>query len=302
MVLTTIDPSKFVIQSDGILGAVEVSIFIGLVLYGISVSQVYTYFRLWKDDRPALKLLVMIILILETAHSFTAGMVVYYDTVTRFQAPKANSYPLSTNALLETLINLIVECFFSYRIYRLSLKNIPIVLSCLIFVLLRFISGTYLVIEGYLDVPNEPNGISLAVHYSWLITSCLAVGGMADVLIAFFMIYYLLNLKSSSVDVRKSTINLINRLTLWSLQTGLITSVTSVAVIICFQAMKNMVWFGLYMILAKLYSNSLLVSLNARSRKPEQSHVFSKTLTAIEFTHRELVSINFPAITDDDCV
>ncbi|KDR68058.1 hypothetical protein GALMADRAFT_257313 [Galerina marginata CBS 339.88] len=64
----------------------------------------------------------------------------------------------------------------------------------------------------------------------------------------------------------KSTTAFLNRLMRWTLQTGLITSMTSVTVIICFQAMSNMVWFGLYIILAKLYSISLLVSLNARHR------------------------------------
>ncbi|KAF9478462.1 hypothetical protein BDN70DRAFT_921917 [Pholiota conissans] len=299
MVLTTIDPSKFVVQSDSVLGAVEVSTFIGLVLYGISVSQGYSYFRTRKDDRLSLKLLVVAILFLETCHSFTACMAIYYDTVTRFRDPEANSYPISTNVLFETLITFVVQMYFSYRIYRLSAENLLIGLGCLTFVVLRCTSGFVLAIECYLDVPNNPNGISLVVHFSWLITSGLAAGGAADVLIAFFMIYYLLKLASPfNTD---STTNFINRLIRWTLQTGLITSLTSVSTIICFQAMKNMVWFGLYIILAKIYSNSLLVSLNARPFKTAQRHHTGKTLTTLQFAVGPgPISLNFPANYDAD--
>jgi hypothetical protein len=78
----------------------------------------------------------------------------------------------------------------------LSSNNIFIGLGCFIFSLLRFIAGMVITIETYLDVPNKPNGISLVVHFDWLITSGLAVGGTADVLIALFMMYYLLKLAS----------------------------------------------------------------------------------------------------------
>lgn len=49
----------FVLQSDGNLGAVEVATFFSLVLYGISLSQGYTYFlQSAKGDKPFLKALV----------------------------------------------------------------------------------------------------------------------------------------------------------------------------------------------------------------------------------------------------
>lgn len=51
--------------------------------------------------------------ILETAHSFTAAMAIYYDTVTRWQNAEANSYPIATNVLLETLITLLVQVNYS---------------------------------------------------------------------------------------------------------------------------------------------------------------------------------------------
>jgi len=205
---------------------------------------------------------------LESFHSFTAARVIYYDTVTRWKTAEANSYPLSTNVVLETLITLLVQCFFSSRVYRLS-GRLSIGIACFTLALLRFIGGVAISVENFMDVPNTPNGIGLVVRFSWLITSALACGGAADVLIAIFMTYYLRKL-ASPMNLN-STTEIINRLVRFALQTGLITSMASVAVIICFQAMPNMVWFSLYILLAKLYSNSLLVSLNARPRKTDVS-------------------------------
>jgi len=264
--ISPIQPAQFLMESNGNLGAVEVATFLSLVLYGVSLSQAYTYFRRSGDDRLSLKLMVAFLLCLESFHSFTAANVIYYDTVTKWKTAKANSYPLSTNVVLETLITLLVQCFFSFRVYRLS-GRLSVSIACFTLALLRFIAGVAISVENFMDVPNTPNGIGLVVRFSWLITSGLACGGTADVLIAIFMTYYLRKLASpTNLD---STTEIINRLVRFALQTGLITSMTSVAVIICFQAMPNMVWFSLYILLAKLYSNSLLVSLNARPRKKE---------------------------------
>lgn len=57
--VTTSESNNFVLQSNGNLGAVEVATFFSLVLYGISLSQGYTYFlENAKLDRLALKALV----------------------------------------------------------------------------------------------------------------------------------------------------------------------------------------------------------------------------------------------------
>jgi len=264
----SIDPSTFRVESNGNLGAVEIATFLGLILFGVSLSQGYTFFRWSGEDRLSLKIMVSALLCLESFHSFTAAMAIYYDTVTRWQTAEANSYPISTNVVLETLITLLVQCFFSLRIYRLS-KKLSVSIACFSLALLRFVGGVAISVENFLDVPNKPNGISLVVRFSWLITSALTCGCAADILIAISMTYYLR--KFASPTNLQSTTEVINRLIRFALQTGLLTSMTSLAVISCFQAMSNMVWFSLYILLAKLYSNSLLVSLNARPRTKEVS-------------------------------
>jgi len=285
-----IKSSEFVFESNKELGALEIPTFVSLVLLGVSLSQGYTYFQRSEGDRLALKLLVSTLLLLEIFHSFTASHSIYFETVTRWnRGGEANSYPLSICVLSENIITFIVQCFFSHRIYRLSQK-LPLSILCFIFSLLRFAGGIGLSVESILDVPRTPNG-DFVFTFSWLITSALAVGATADVLIAISMLYYLRKLDSGSN--LKSTTAVLNRLVRWTLQTGLITSMTSVAVIICFQAMVNMVWLGLYIILAKIYSISLLVSLNARPQRGVSNLTRKISTSDLQFESPIPVSVSF---------
>jgi len=53
---------------------------------------------------------------------------------------------------------------------------------------------------------------------------------------------------------------------IWTVETGLVTSIGAVAMLICFLIMpENFVWLAIFTFLAKLFSNSLLAALNARS-------------------------------------
>jgi len=48
-------------------------------------------------------------------------MAIYYDTVTRWQTAEANSYPISTNVVLETLITLLVQVMLFNASFDLTL-------------------------------------------------------------------------------------------------------------------------------------------------------------------------------------
>lgn len=164
--------------------------------------------------------------------------------------------------MFETLITALVQGFFAYRIRLLS-GRIHISLVCWILCFLRFIGGMAMATEAFLDIPREPDYFRLQDTYGWLIISTLTVGAVLDVLITMALCFYIRQLYTP-YNLPKSE-ELIHRLVTWTIQTGLITSFMSVAVAIAFQTMKhNFIWLALYTFLAKFYSNSLFVSLNAR--------------------------------------
>jgi len=213
---------------------------------------------------------------------------------------KANSYALSLTALFEPIITALVQGFFPYRIRLLS-GRMHISVVCWTLCVLRFIAGIGLAAEGLLDVAREPDYFRLQSQYGWLIMSGLNVGAVLDVLITVSLCFYIRQLYTS-YNLPKSG-ELIHRLIVWTIQTGLITSFTSVVVAITFQTMEhNFVWLELYTFLAKLYSNSLFVSLNGRPRNrqiirapspktPDTTTVDSSTIHIMQPTEVEGLAV-----------
>ncbi|KAF8879701.1 hypothetical protein BD779DRAFT_1123271 [Infundibulicybe gibba] len=97
-------------------------------------------------------------------------------------------------------------------------------------------------------------------RFGWLITLELSIGAAADLIIAASLCYYLNRLRSP-ITMRR-TAQIVDRLISWTIQMGLATSMASFAVVICFQVMKHNwgIWLAIYIVLTKLYSNSLLLS------------------------------------------
>ncbi|KAJ3487582.1 hypothetical protein NLI96_g3425 [Meripilus lineatus] len=91
--------------------------------------------------------------------------------------------------------------------------------------------------------------------------SGLALSAVMDLLIAFTLIYFLSRQRSGF----KHTDHIVQRLMAYSVNTGAITMICQILVIVVFVAEMNSLSFaGLYLMASKLYANSLLGALNAR--------------------------------------
>ncbi|KAF5348095.1 hypothetical protein D9757_013743 [Collybiopsis confluens] len=62
-----------------------------------------------------------------------------------------------------------------------------------------------------------------------------------------------------------STIAVVDKLILWAIETGVVTSLVGIALLICFLASRSTyVWVALTMILPKIFSNAMLANMNSR--------------------------------------
>ncbi|KAJ7277434.1 hypothetical protein C8J57DRAFT_185307 [Mycena rebaudengoi] len=268
------------VDSPLILGVLELGVFFSLIMFGVVALQGYVYFRHCRADQAGLKVLVGLVLILELSHTVAAAHSIYYFTIVTAGLPElekpANTYSLSILSIFETLITALVQGFFAYRIHLLS-GRVSISVVCWILCVLRFVGGMGVGAKCILDVPIQPNYFHLQDQYGWVITSALTVGAVLDLLITVSMCVYIRRLYTPYTLPKGE--ELIHGLISWTIQTGLITSLTSVAVVITFLTMKhNFIWLALYTFLAKLYSNSLLVSLNSR---PSNRAIIRKTETTL---------------------
>ncbi|KAJ7668948.1 hypothetical protein B0H17DRAFT_217895 [Mycena rosella] len=256
--------ASFQLDSSLGLGALELGIFATLVLEGILIVQVYIYY-ICSSDRALVKVLVAVVFVLEVGHTVATAQAIYYWTVTlgRVTEKPGTVYGVCFGMLFETLITFLVQAYFIHRVYRFS-QNAWVGACIATLCLLRCACGLVVSAAGFQNLSHEPDYFHTRVRLGWLVTVTFAVGAAVDVFVAASLCVYMHRWKAA--PTMKTTSQLINRIMFSSIQTGLITSIVSVAVIICLQAMPdNYVWMGVLAVLGKLYSNSFLASLNIRS-------------------------------------
>ncbi|CAK5282970.1 unnamed protein product [Mycena citricolor] len=262
------------LASPQILGALEIGIMFSLVMFGVIALQAYTYFtQNCSTDRRWLKLFVGTVMFFELCHSVASCHALYYFTIVLAGVPEelkaANSYSLSITPVFETIITALIQCFFAFRIRILS-GSLRLSVLCWALAVVRLGAGLTMSVVCLLDVPLEPNNYYLVETFGGIITAALVVGVVLDVIITIGLCVYIRRLSTSPTKMPDGSQQLVRGLISWAIETGLITSLTSVTVVITLDNRFSAgIWLALYTFLAKLYSNSLLVSLNARARHRE---------------------------------
>ncbi|KAI6105454.1 hypothetical protein F5141DRAFT_1216238 [Pisolithus sp. B1] len=164
-------------------------------------------------------------------------------------------WSLIVEVLFNAITALLVQCFLSMRVYRLSNKSIPVTALVMSSVIAEFVlSVTYvakaLPIQSFAELP-QLKGISSAVN---------ATTAVSDVLIAGCLCFLL---QKSRTGFRRSD-TMINKLMLFSLNTGLLTGIFAVASLISISLWPNAFIYIAFYFCVGLYCNSLLATLNAR--------------------------------------
>lgn len=273
------------IDSPELLGALEIGIFASTCLLGIVMTQGWMYFKEYKKDHWALKAVVCALLTFELGHSLSSMASVYYFSVVIASLPikPGNCYPLTIAVIFGTLVTFVVQTFYITRLRHLS-SNLLVGIIGWFLTASHLGLGLWVGVESWLDVQRQPNAFEFQLNWGWLVTSALGLGALIDVFIAATMSFYLKK-SSNSLGTHgmkmKKTSELIQDLLIWTIETGLVTSITSVLVLVCFQTMKfNYVWVAVYLSLSRSYSISFLASLNARSRWRARFNGSTSTLVA----------------------
>ncbi|KAJ7686380.1 hypothetical protein B0H17DRAFT_716844 [Mycena rosella] len=157
--------------------------------------------------------------------------------------------------LFSAPIYALVQLFFANRVRVLSGRT-SLLLLCSLLTLLRFACSL-----GMLVLTLRQGLAILHLRYRWLMAAGLALGASVDVIIAVSMCCCLWQLRSSMFQRTKLMADLIIA---WSIETGLATSGVSLIQLFLFLTRDDLVWFPFFLVTARLFSNSLMVSLNGR--------------------------------------
>ncbi|KAF7333756.1 hypothetical protein MVEN_02332300 [Mycena venus] len=275
--------------SDAIQSVKELSAagFIGYgvstVAYGISVVQVYLYFRNYPKDSIFLKLTVAALWTLDTLSSIVTSHALYTLYVLNFNNLFADahmpwSWPLGMAIL--TTINTTSLIFYGWQIWSVS-RNFVVVGVILSLALVSCVAGLYLSVYLFLF----PTIVSLFGHTTRSMTTTIeSTGLVCDITITISLIYYLRSRKAAGV---RSTRDMIDSLIMHAMSRGILTAVCIAMLFILDVAYPNhFYWIPFYELVGKLYVNSILASLNVRTsvRGKGQLEVSTRSaLRAMEF-------------------
>jgi hypothetical protein len=232
-------------------------------LYGILLTQVYIYYLSFPRDPKVAKAFVYITFLIETVqtiiitktawHVFAVG----YGNYQMYDAVEMGWFNIP---LIGGLVAFIAQIFYAYRIRLLSRSFImPAVIT--FFALLQ-LSGA-LASATILDRAVYFSRLSVR---EYAITAGIwnASSALCDVIIACCMVYYLSRSRSKQIS---STQILLRRLITVVIETGVVTA-TIVILNLILSMLPNhiMYYMATSEIIAKVYSNSMLVLLNSRIR------------------------------------
>lgn len=242
------------------MGAYMLGIIISVFLVGIATLQAWNYFRIFTRDPLGLKALVSAVYCLELVQTIFLIHSVYHYVIVGFgdyTALEETVWSLEASVLLTGVIAVTVQSFFSLRVRRIT-ESLVLALACWVLALLRFAFttsiGIRVIAAGSFAVVAQPS-------FKWQVVASLCFGAASDVAVAGCICGGLMRRKSGF----ERTDRIVERIMGYTIGSGLMTSVVAVLELITYTTMKdNFVWIGFFTILSKMFSNSLLVSLNQR--------------------------------------
>jgi len=261
------------ITLDNTLGAFLIGVAVSVTLFGFISLQVYNYYSHYLNDPVFLKSMVGSIWLFELIHTIWLLHGLYIVVVTGFgnygfliDVP----WTIKTSILWGGIINVIVQTFFAYRIRVLSGQwIIPVTCVCLgVIRLTSVIVSTVFTLRMTLA--------SYVVRFQFLFVLTLVTGAVLDAVVAVSMCYWLSKNRS---DIAR-TDRIVMRLIIFSIESGCVTfTVGLVMLITALTKGHTFTWAGVMFVLAKVYSNTLLVSLN--KRKDLKSRVHHSSMNTI---------------------
>ncbi|KAI0791735.1 hypothetical protein C8Q75DRAFT_805342 [Abortiporus biennis] len=264
---------------DNTLGAELIGVIIATFLTGISTIQTYNYhLSIPNADKILFRILIAILWVLDFLLLIFLSIASYSSLVTNFANPfnvEKISWVLAVRVLHPTLSSKIdllspscpglfshivrVEFHYPMHVHPPGLEAEQKLSPCGCSVRAQLSHPLDWKCHGR-QIVRDVFGLR---NYKWLIIWVFTTIAFTDTLIAGILCYYLWKMKSHATRRTESQINTLMR---YSLETGAVTSVVAIAIIITYLTMpNNLIFVAIYFLFPKLYHNALMATLNGRA-------------------------------------
>ncbi|KAJ7320785.1 hypothetical protein DFH08DRAFT_387258 [Mycena albidolilacea] len=225
--------------------------------FGTLLIQVYVYRLCFPKDFLGLKFVVyFIFLAMLVCTCLIAADLEYwfgsgYGDISRFADPRNSRF---YNPLMGSLIGMIVQLFFAYRIFAMKRAAWPLALLTGLIALAQCAGGMGAGIVSYMDGNMVHDSTRTALAHLWLIA-----GAVVNILIAGTMTFLLTVTTPPAPGIVKNAVRMV-------IETNNLTTVAALVGLILFFACPNTTyWVCPTMVLPGMYANTLLVTLNNRA-------------------------------------
>ncbi|KAL0953192.1 hypothetical protein HGRIS_004447 [Hohenbuehelia grisea] len=246
---------------DGTLGAIEIGALFSAALFGALTIQTYAYYQNFVKDPRWIKCWVAVVWVFELLHFIGVCHSLYALTVTGWGKREGlgRLTGIAFTPLTAAVVSTLTQLFFARRIWITRKPRLASV--CYALTSLRCIFGFATTI------------IALTYHamlqpfirdYRWLLTTYLAIGVSADIVIPICLCWLLYQHRETEFQTLIKSSTIMDKFMLWVIQTGAAAGALAIVSLILFRTLNNYVWMGIYFNVSRLYSNSFVLSLNSR--------------------------------------
>ncbi|KAF8525781.1 hypothetical protein BU17DRAFT_83269 [Hysterangium stoloniferum] len=270
--------------------------------YGILTLQTFSYYQRFPKDRTHLKAIVGSVWVLDTFHTILITHMIYVYLVTNFgdyQALQRNTW--SFNLHVMTTVRSVINYIFQKDVNGILLLQVTRGLHFPSIFHPPMLEARqkqtqhrdfrFNIIRGAGSNRNTAFGLTCTaltftlteytqfLKYTWAVDTWLGSAALCDILVSAAIVRSLWRSRTGF----PRTNNLIMKLILWTVNTGILTSLWAILDIALFSASQDTLIHDFFnVMLAKLYANTLLATLNnRRSSDDDQSNVQSIALSGV---------------------
>ncbi|KAI9435947.1 hypothetical protein H4582DRAFT_491393 [Lactarius indigo] len=276
------------IPVDDIHGALLIATVLSSIIYGVTWSQVYSYYNShFSRDRWPLKSFVAFLMLVDSANLVCLNHATYHLIITNFgdyEFDKFTPWSQAAVVISTVVLEVSVQHFYAYRIYCLGWRSpyLPAAISIVSltefgeFIFLR--SSTpqnfHLILNRLLRVIGIVYSTQILKHrdvselggFPGIFIATLSVKVLCDVLITVGMVYTLLSNRSR---VRRTN-NVLNLLAIYAINCGILHLVFAISCVILFTRLQyTLICTPSLFIMVRLSLCAFMAILNSRDNLRE---------------------------------
>ncbi|KAH7903504.1 hypothetical protein BJ138DRAFT_1131340 [Hygrophoropsis aurantiaca] len=238
------------------------------LLTGITVLQLFLYFQNHHKDHFHVKITVISLCILDVLSWALFCYAYYYYLVRNYGNDLALltiPWPFGTEVIVEAFVCFGAQMFFASQVYGINRKSWPVAAFIAMLALIALATG---ITVGVISIHNRSMQFVGSKTLEVLTDINKGLATVTDIVATIAMCYFL----SSARSGVKRTNSIIKSLMFWAIHRGiLLTAWQSADLFLYVAAPSKDYWVPFHMNLSKIYVNTMLAMLNARSTLRKQN-------------------------------